>query len=385
MEIAALPELRPLQRGMVLLPPAKPGAPDPVQGVAPGDIVVLERRTIAARTLLRLAEQLAERGASALVVHRSILDSLATADRGALEARLVVLAMEGDWKGTAQRLLTPGVPATFPSKPREALQAVLRGHPVDGELPQILDGEEPIRALAIVARPDERVPLSLSKLEEVLAGEAISRDPRAEAVTVDGVVAGITRDLDDEDEREVRALAEAVLHRARSALLLSDVTVGVGRSYRGSDGLHRSYREAVWAALVAEKLSEDGRVVTFRQLGIFRMMEPFLSDGLGSDTEEIERLLEYDRQNHTALLPTVETFCDSGRSGDAAASLYVHRNTIAYRLRAVKRVTGLDLRDPDSRLLLEVQLRLARLQGVLPSKSEQHSATAPLRSRRGRR
>ncbi|HKN52070.1 MAG TPA: helix-turn-helix domain-containing protein, partial [Amycolatopsis sp.] len=63
-----------------------------------------------------------------------------------------------------------------------------------------------------------------------------------------------------------------------------------------------------------------------------------------------------------------ETYFDAGRSGEAAASLFVHRNTIAYRLRVVRRVTGLDVvRDPEARLLLEVQIRLARLWGILPA------------------
>ena len=91
--------------------------------------------------------------------------------------------------------------------------------------------------------------------------------------------------------------------------------------------------------------------------------------------------MEYDRQNHTALLPTLEAYFESGTSGDAAASLFVHRNTVTYRLRAVKRVTGLDVRDPDQRLLLEVQIRLARIRGLLPTGPQR----VPRRSRRGRR
>ena len=120
-------------------------------------------------------------------------------------------------------------------------------------------------------------------------------------------------------------------------------------------------------ATVAESLWGDNRVISFRQLGIYGMLEPYVRDPSTADTEDVEKLIAYDRKNHTALLATVEAFFDAGSSGDAAAMLYVHRNTISYRLRAVKRVTGLDIvDDPDARLLLEVQLRLARLRGLLP-------------------
>jgi DNA-binding PucR family transcriptional regulator len=106
-----------------------------------------------------------------------------------------------------------------------------------------------------------------------------------------------------------------------------------------------------------------------------------VGDPSTADTEDVEKLIDYDKQNQTALLPTLEAFFEAGASGDAAAMLFVHRNTVAYRLRAVKRITGLDVREADARLLLEIQLRLARIRGLLPGRS----SGLPRRSKRGRR
>jgi len=199
-----------------------------------------------------------------------------------------------------------------------------------------------------------------------VATEALLSDPRAHAATVDGVVVALTGNY--VKPNEIEGLGRAMLHRARSALLLSSATVGIGRPYAGTEGLRRTYREALWAATVAESLWGDNRVATFREIGIYGMLEPYVRDPSTADTEDVEKLLSYDKKNHTALLPTVEAYFEAGSSGDAAAALFVHRNTISYRLRAVKRVTGLDIvDDADARLLLEVQLRLARLRGLLPA------------------
>lgn len=42
----------------------------------------------------------------------------------------------------------------------------------------------------------------------------------------------------------------------------------------------------------------------------------------------------------------------------AAQRLFVHRNTMHYRLRKIQDLCGLDLADPDERLVAELQLRL---------------------------
>jgi sugar diacid utilization regulator len=236
-----------------------------------------------------------------------------------------------------------------------------------------------MRAIAFLARPDESSPVPMSKLEEVVAAEALIRDPRSHAVTLDGMVVALTGDYEFTEED---GIASALLHRAKTALLIGTLTAGVGRPYLGVSGLRRTYREAAWSARAAELLEMENRVMAFRDLGIYGMLEPFISDPSTADTEDVEKLVEYDRQNHTALLPTLEAFFDAGASGDAAASLFVHRNTVSYRLRAVKRVTGLDVRDPDQRLLLEVQIRLARIRGLLPARSQESTRR---RSRRGRK
>lgn len=359
-KVVVLPDALPVQRRMVSVKAA-----GPADEVGIGDLAVLERKSVASRTLSRLVEDLTARGAAGLIVPQELADSLTGDERQAIAERLPLMVIGTDFERSADRLLRP-TPTPTASHPDAVLRSILRGQAPAGSLPSNLEAGRPVRALAILAHPDERVPLPLSKLEEVVATEALLSDPRAHAATVDGVVVALTGNY--VKPNEIEGLGRAMLHRARSALLLSSATVGIGRPYAGTEGLRRTYREALWAATVAESLWGDNRVITFRELGIYGMLEPYVRDPATADTEDVEKLIAYDKKNHTALLPTVEAFFDAGSSGDAAAALFVHRNTISYRLRAVKRVTGLDIvDDADARLLLEVQLRLARLRGLLPA------------------
>jgi DNA-binding PucR family transcriptional regulator len=68
---------------------------------------------------------------------------------------------------------------------------------------------------------------------------------------------------------------------------------------------------------------------------------------------------EIDRTQHTVYITTLRAYFDS--SGDmvkAAQHLFVHRNTLRYRLRRIQEISGLDLENPEERLVAELQLRL---------------------------
>ena len=58
------------------------------------------------------------------------------------------------------------------------------------------------------------------------------------------------------------------------------------------------------------------------------------------------------------LLETLRTwFAEKGSTSAAAARLYVHRNTVRYRLRRIEELTGEDLTDPaaSGRVLLALE------------------------------
>lgn len=222
-------------------------------------------------------------------------------------------------------------------------------------------GTSRVRVLALLGRNADGQPPPLGKLEEVVSAEIASRAAGSFALSLEGMIVAITTGDGDSD------LAERILERSED--FCDEVTVGVGRPHSGAEGLLRSFREAIRTAHAAASLGLSSRVVSFRELGIYGMLEPLAGEPLGIHLGDIEELIRHDRGKGSELLPTLEAFFETGSVGEAARALFVHRNTVAYRLRAVERVTGLDIREPDARLVLEVQIRLARLRGLLPPPS----------------
>jgi PucR family transcriptional regulator, purine catabolism regulatory protein len=71
----------------------------------------------------------------------------------------------------------------------------------------------------------------------------------------------------------------------------------------------------------------------------------------------IEPLLEHDRTRRSDLVLTLKTyFAAGGNASEAADLLFLHRNSMLYRLERIQKLTGLDLKD--NRVALALQLGL---------------------------
>ncbi len=119
------------------------------------------------------------------------------------------------------------------------------------------------------------------------------------------------------------------------------VRVAFGKPGRGLDGFRRSHHEAVQAARVASLAgSVDGAVVDYAQVELVSLLacdlpraREFVSSRLGplaAPGEPTERLRE-----------TLRVFLAmGGRSARAAKELYVHQNTVAYRIKRAEELLG---------------------------------------------
>ena len=69
------------------------------------------------------------------------------------------------------------------------------------------------------------------------------------------------------------------------------------------------------------------------------------------------RIAEYDEHQKKSFEETIYAYLScSGNAVEAAKSLDVHVNTVRYRLSRVEPLFGIDLDDPETRLLVWLQL-----------------------------
>ena len=80
----------------------------------------------------------------------------------------------------------------------------------------------------------------------------------------------------------------------------------------------------------------------------------------------IERVEAYDHEHKSDLIRTLHVFfAANANASEAADRLYLHRNSLPYRLTRIQELTGLDLKDHRARLALQL--------GLLATEKEENS------------
>ncbi|HYO48563.1 MAG TPA: helix-turn-helix domain-containing protein [Chloroflexia bacterium] len=128
-----------------------------------------------------------------------------------------------------------------------------------------------------------------------------------------------------------------------------------------------AWEEARLAALASAKLHAQ-RPTHYAALGAGRLLMLLYRDHPGQVAVFVEDtlgpLLRHDARSATPLLPTLRAFIEhGGRLRETAAEIYVHRNTLAYRLDRAAEILHTDLKNPDARLAIELALRALPLVG----------------------
>lgn len=78
-------------------------------------------------------------------------------------------------------------------------------------------------------------------------------------------------------------------------------------------------------------------------------------------SKAILRLDEMDREKHTDYLNTLQCYFDNNCQQTATAkALFIHRSTLMYRLEKLQELTGVDLEDADTRLYLQISMKLLK-------------------------
>jgi hypothetical protein len=163
---------------------------------------------------------------------------------------------------------------------------------------------------------------------------------------------------DDRTSHQVAALASEIVGQARRQLH-TNLRAAVSRPIDNIDNITET-RGEVDRLLNLPLLDEPHRVVCF---------EDSIAEAVMSELTELilerPRLLQggvagmivSDRDRGTEYLPSLRAFFDAG--GDltsAARTLYVHRNTLRYRLSRIRDIFGVDVEDPTQRLVAELQV-----------------------------
>jgi sugar diacid utilization regulator/GAF domain-containing protein len=145
----------------------------------------------------------------------------------------------------------------------------------------------------------------------------------------------------------------------RSPFPTVTLRAGLSRAVAGAEALPTALRQAHIALSAVNP--ENGPAVVFDELGVLQfLVAPSGADELFRFADSVlGPLVAYDDRHGTNLVTTVDRYLDSGcNASRAARALHVHPKSLAYRLRRIGEISGLDLSARENRLNMELALRI---------------------------
>ena len=162
-----------------------------------------------------------------------------------------------------------------------------------------------------------------------------------------------TRDM--KGEEELAELASMIVDNIHAEAMVR-VRVGYGNRVETLQDITRSYQEAKMALEVRRIFYAEKETVAYRYLGIGRLIyqlpmslcEMFIHEVFGEDIPDV-----FDEENMT----TIQKFFENNLNiSETARQLYVHRNTLVYRLERLEKVIGLDIRRFDDAMMFRIAM-----------------------------
>ena len=166
----------------------------------------------------------------------------------------------------------------------------------------------------------------------------------------------LVKDVRDmgEDE-ELMELAKMLVDNLQTEAMVK-VRVGFGNRVDLLQDIARSYQEAKMALEVGSIFYVENDTVSYSKLGIGRLIyqlptslcEMFLKEVFGEKIPDI-----FDEETTV----TINKFFENNLNiSETARQLYVHRNTLVYRLERIDKVLGLDIRTFEDAMLFKIAL-----------------------------
>ena len=203
---------------------------------------------------------------------------------------------------------------------------------------------------------------SFYSIREKLYNTLLLKVPKDEAIfgIIDDNTLAIIKDVSKYKRYiigNVRKEIKNLLENMRNQFDHRSLMVGIGDACDNIVSIRKSYFEALKAIEIGKYLYPKNRIFTFEELGPFGLfrVEDIQNKSYSSNFSLISPLLK--DNNRDELLLTLKVFIESESNYNVTAQkLYIHNNTVRYRISKIQEICDIDLEDPIVRLKIAIML-----------------------------
>ena len=136
--------------------------------------------------------------------------------------------------------------------------------------------------------------------------------------------------------------------------------IGFGTVAEHLRSLADSYKEAQTAIDVGKVFDTEKSIINYENLGIGRLIYQLPTTLCDIFLSEVFKKNSIDSLDQETLFTINKFFENNLNVSETSRKLFVHRNTLVYRLEKIKKLTGLDLREFDHAIVFKVALMVRK-------------------------
>ncbi len=234
-------------------------------------------------------------------------------------------------------------------------------------LGNILPGDITIRAKELRVKSESRRIVYLVRTEktrELYAYNIIQslfpNNSKDYIILLDDQNTVLVKELKDrEDSDEVHKKARIIIDTLNSELMIK-ASIGIGTEAESLRDVARSYKDAQTALKIGQIFEAEKNIVDYNHLGIGRLIYQLPTTLCRLFLNEVFREGVFETIDSETMMTIQKFFENNLNVSETSRQLFIHRNTLVYRLDKIQKITGMDLRKFDDAIYFKVAMMVKR-------------------------
>jgi len=234
-------------------------------------------------------------------------------------------------------------------------------------LGNILPGDISIRAKELRVKDESRriiYSIRTEKSRDIHAYNVVQslfpNDSKDFVILLDDQNTVLVKELKDKEQRDdIYRKARIIIDTLNTELMVK-ASVGIGTEVDRLRDISRSFKDAQTALTIGSIFDTDKTIVDYNHLGIGRLIYQLPTTLCKLFLHEVFKDGVYELIDPETMITIQKFFENNLNVSETSRQLFVHRNTLVYRLDKIQKLTGMDLRNFDDAIHFKVAMMVKR-------------------------
>ena len=164
---------------------------------------------------------------------------------------------------------------------------------------------------------------------------------------------------EDEDKEDIYRKARMIIDTLNTELMVK-ACIGIGTEVERLRDITRSFKDAQTALTIGNIFESDKTIIDYNNLGIGRLIYQLPTTLCKLYLNEIFKDGVYELIDQETMITIQKFFENNLNVSETSRQLFVHRNTLVYRLDKIQKITGMDLRIFEDAIHFKVAMMVKR-------------------------